>query len=119
MIYNTAMESLGPSARKHKDWFDGNHTETLQLLEKKREDYKAHLDDPQSTAKKDALRSIRSTVQLYLRHMQDSWLSEKADEIQSFADRKDLKNSYNGSASMGGTRSSHARPPSSKETALW
>ena len=26
-----------------------------------------------------------------LRDMQDSWLSKKAEEIQSFADRKDMK----------------------------
>ena len=26
-----------------------------------------------------------------LRDMQDSWLSEKADKIQPFADRKDMK----------------------------
>ena len=30
-------------------------------------------------------------VQTRLRDMQDSWLSSKADEIQSFADRKDMK----------------------------
>ena len=29
-------------------------------------------------------------VQTRLRDMQDSWLSKKADEIQSFADRKDM-----------------------------
>ena len=27
--------------------------------------------------------------------MQDSWLRKKADEIQSFADRKDMKKSHN------------------------
>ena len=31
------------------------------------------------------------TVQTKLRDRQDSWLSKKADEIQSFADRKDMK----------------------------
>lgn len=61
-VYNTAMECLGPSTRKHKDWFDENCTEIKQLLEKKRSPYRAHLDNPKSTAKKDALRNIRSTI---------------------------------------------------------
>uniref|UniRef100_K7EZK3 Reverse transcriptase domain-containing protein n=1 Tax=Pelodiscus sinensis TaxID=13735 RepID=K7EZK3_PELSI len=30
-----------------------------------------------------------------LREMQDTWLSQKADEIQSFADRHDMRNFYN------------------------
>ena len=34
---------------------------------------------------------IWDIVQTKLRDMQDSWLSKKADEIQSFADRKDMK----------------------------
>ena len=32
-----------------------------------------------------------ATVQTRLRDIQDSWLRKKADEIQSFADRKDMK----------------------------
>jgi len=43
-VYNT--ECLGPSTRKHKDWFDENCTEIKQLLEKKCSEYKAHLDNP-------------------------------------------------------------------------
>ena len=39
---------------------------------------------------------MRRTIQQKLRHMQDSWLSNKADEIQAFADRHDMKNFYAG-----------------------
>ena len=31
-VYNTAMECLGPTIRKHKDWFDENSTEIMQML---------------------------------------------------------------------------------------
>ena len=82
------MERLEPTTRKHKDRFDENSTEIMQLLEDKRGAYSAHHDDPKSTAppppppkKKEILRNIRSTVQLKLHQMQDSWLSNKADEI--------------------------------------
>lgn len=81
-MYSTAFEYLGPSTRKHKDWFDENCAEITQLLEDKHRTCKAHIDDPTSTAKKDALRNTRSTAQQKLRDMQDSWLNPKADEIQ-------------------------------------
>ena len=66
------------------------------MLEKKRQVYKSHLDDPKSITKKDTLRNVRSTLQAKLRQMQDSWLSSRAEEIQGFADRNDMKNFYDG-----------------------
>ena len=95
-VYNTAFECLGPSIRIHKDWFDENCAEITQLLEDKHRAHKAHIDDPTSTAKKDALRNARSTVQQKLRAIQDSWLNAKADEIQRYADSHDMKNFYCG-----------------------
>lgn len=109
-VYNTAFECLGPSTRKHKDWFDENCAEITQLLEDKRRAYKAHIDDPTSTAKKDALRSARSTVQQKLREMQDSWLNAKADEIQRYADSHDMKNFYSGLKEVYGPTSSGSSP---------
>ena len=50
-----------------------------------------HLHDPQCTTKKDALRNIRSTVQFKLREIQDSWLSARADEIQGYVEKNDMK----------------------------
>ena len=67
-VYNAAMECLGPS-RRHKDWFDKNCAEITQLLENKHHAYKAHFDNPTSTAKKDTLRNMRSTIQLKLCRM--------------------------------------------------
>ena len=93
-VYSTAMECLGPVTRKHNDWFDENCKEIMQMLEDKHRAFKAHLDDPNSPSKKDALRNIRSTIQRQLRKMQDSWLSNKATEIQNYADRNDMKNFY-------------------------
>ena len=63
-VSNTAMECLRPPTRKHKAWFDENSTGILQLLGDKHHAYKAHLDNPKSTAKKDVLRNIHSTIQL-------------------------------------------------------
>ena len=38
-------------------------------------------------------RHMGSTIQLKLCQMQDTWLSNKADEIQGYADRNDMKKS--------------------------
>ena len=42
--------------------------------------------------------------------MQDSWLSKKADEIQSFADRKDMKKSCDALKTVYGPQSSGTTP---------
>ena len=50
--------------------------------------------DPQCNNKKDVQRNIRSTIQLKLRKMQDSWLSARADDIQGYADKNNMKIFY-------------------------
>ena len=67
MVCAIAMDCLGPTARKHKDWFDENCTEIQQPLVEKGRVYRAHIDDPKSTAKKDALKNVRSNIQRKLR----------------------------------------------------
>ena len=109
-VYNTAYECLGPSVKKHKDWFDENCSEISQLLDEKQKAHKALLDDPSSAAKKQALNLIRKTIQQRLRHMQDAWLSKKADEIQGFADKNDMKNFYSGLKEIYGPTTSGTSP---------
>ena len=53
-----------------------------------------HINNFKSMAKKEAFSKARQTVQRELRKMQDTWLSQKAAEIQAFADSKDIKNFY-------------------------
>ena len=89
-----AMECLGPSTRRYKNWFDENHVKIMDLIGKKHAAHQAHFHDPQCTTKKYALRSIRSTVQLKLHEMQDSWLSARADDIQGYTDKNAMKNFY-------------------------
>ncbi|XP_076030447.1 uncharacterized protein LOC143018749 [Oratosquilla oratoria] len=87
--YSAALESLGPATRYHHDWFDENNAEIQKLLEEKHHLHRAHQNDASCTAKKAAFTKICSKVQTELRHMQDSWLSGKADEIQGYADSAD------------------------------
>jgi len=110
LIYKTATETLGPQTRKHKDWFDENCEEIKQLLDDKHHLHQAYLSNPKSLAKKDALNNIRRTVQQKLRQMQDAWLSNKADEIQGYADRRDYKNFYDALNEVYGPTSSGSNP---------
>ena len=60
-------------------------------LKRNTKNHKAYLSNTSSISDKTAYSNIFKTVQTSLRDMQDSWLSKKDDEIQSFADRKDIK----------------------------
>ena len=104
------MNSLGPVSRKHQNWFDENDEEIQGLLEEKRQKHKAYLNDTNSVSNKAAYSNICKTVQTRLRDMQDSWLSSKADEIQSFADRKDMKKFFDALKTVYGPQSSGTTP---------
>ena len=80
------------------------------LLEEKHCLHKEHQDDTSSVSKKAAYNNICKTVQNMLRDMQDSWLSRKAEEIQSFADRKDMKKFHDALKTIYGPKSSSATP---------
>ena len=95
---------------KHKDWFNENCTKIKQLLEEKCHAFIVHIDDPKSTVKKDALWKVCNNVQQKLCQLQDSWLSNKADEIQGFADTNNMKNFYDGLKEVYGPTPSGTSP---------
>ena len=105
-VHSSAMDSLGPVSHKHQDWFDKNDEEIQGLLEEKHQKHKAYLIDTSSVSNKAAYSDICKTVQTRLRDMQDSWLSSKADEIQIFADRKDMKKFFDALKTVYGPHSS-------------
>ncbi|GCB67180.1 hypothetical protein scyTo_0008008 [Scyliorhinus torazame] len=92
-VYATAYETLDPTRCKHWDWFDENYAEIEHLIEEKYKLHRAYLND-KSTDKKTAYNNICNTVQRRLHETQDKWLSQKADEIQTYADKNDMKRFY-------------------------
>ena len=104
------MDSLGPVSRKHQDCFDDNDEEIQGLLEEKHQKHKAYLSDTSSVFNKTAYSYICKTVQTRLSDMQDAWLSSKADEIQFFADRKDMKKFFDTLKTVYGPQSSETIP---------
>ena len=118
-VHSSAMDSLGPVSRIHQDWFDKNDEEIQELLEEKHQKHKAYLIDTSSVSDKAAYSNICKTVQTRLRDMQDSWLSSKADEIQSFADRKYMKKVFDALKTVYSPKSSGTTPfLSEDETSL-
>ena len=108
--WSSAMDSLGLVSRKHQDCFDENDKEIQGLLEEKHQKHKAYLRNTSSVSSKTAYSNICKTVQTRLRDMQDSWLRKEADEIQSFADRKDMKKYFDALKTVYGTQSSGTTP---------
>ena len=110
VVHSSAATTIGHLSRKHQDWFDENDEEIKLLLEEKHCLHKAHQADTSSVSKKAAYNNICKTVQNRLRDMQDSWLSKKAEEIQSFADRKDMKKFHDALKTIYDPKSSGATP---------
>ena len=104
VVHSSAATTIGHPSRKHQDWFE----EIKLLLCEKRCLHKAHQDDTCSVSKKAAYSKICKTVQNRLRDMQDSWLSKKAVEIQSFADQKDMKKFHDALKIIYGSKSTGA-----------
>ena len=109
-VHSSAMDSLGPVSHKHQDWFDENDKEIQGLVEEKHQKHKAYLRNTSSVSSKTAYSNICKTVQMRLGDMQDSWLRKKADEIQSFADRKELKKFFDALKTVYGPQSSGTTP---------
>uniref|UniRef100_A0A8C7WPE7 Reverse transcriptase domain-containing protein n=1 Tax=Oryzias sinensis TaxID=183150 RepID=A0A8C7WPE7_9TELE len=109
-IHSAALKVLGPVTRNHQDWFDENDAKITALLEEKHQLFRAHQCDPNSVLKKDAYVSKRRQVQSKLRSIRDTWLSEKADEIQGFADRHDMKRFYDSLRCVFGPPTSGSSP---------
>ena len=58
-IYCTDIECLGPSTRRHRDWFDESHVEIMDLIGKKRADHLAHLHAHLQHCSAQAVRNAR------------------------------------------------------------
>ena len=113
------MDPLGPVSRKHQDWFDENDKEIQGLLEEKHQNTRLTSEIHRYLARHTSYSNICKTVQTRLRDLQDSWLRKRADEIQSFADIKDMKKFFDALKTVYGPQSSGTTPLlSTDETSL-
>ncbi|VDL95823.1 unnamed protein product [Schistocephalus solidus] len=90
---SNALDVLGRARRQHQDGFDDNDADLSNLLAEKNGLRKA-LMDLTTNATKAAFFRCRCLVQQRLWEMQDAWLIRKAEEIQGYANRNEMKNFF-------------------------
>jgi len=91
---NLAAESLGFSSKRHQDWFDDQRHDILSLLHKKNDAHDVWLRNPNSASLRQRWKELRNKVQTDLRQVQNKWWTQKAEEIQRFADTNDTQKFY-------------------------
>ena len=80
------------------------------MLKEKRQLFRAHQNDPKSESKKNAFATMRREVQKKDRNLQNTWLSQKAEEIQGYADSSDMRRFYDTLKCLYGPQSSKNTP---------
>ncbi|VDL90299.1 unnamed protein product [Schistocephalus solidus] len=75
------------------DWFEDNDADITNLLAENNGLHKAYMD-LRTDATKAAFFRCRRLLQQRLREMQDAWMIRKAEEIQGYADRNEMKNFF-------------------------
>ena len=90
-MYQTASDVLGHPERKHQDWFDEHDEHLKKLLEARNTARQENLQCSTRLKKKNTQRLEQSELQTYTRKMKANWRDEKAEELQTVADRRDMK----------------------------
>lgn len=111
-MYSTAAEGLGFTTPKHEDWFGDQDVEVEALLNTMHTAHLAWIIDKSSTVKKLAYTWGRNAPQTRLCEMKNRWWLSKAEELQSAADRYDMKIFYHGLKAVYG-------PTRACSTPLW
>ena len=109
-VNETATAVLGPKAKTHQDWFDENNEQIQTIVQEKNKAFAEWQNDPSSNPKKERFKSLQARVQKDLRQMQDSWWSNKAEEVQRYADTNNTKMFYSALKTVYGPTTSGCSP---------
>jgi len=109
---------LGHAVSKHKDWFDDQDAAARNLLDAMHSAHLQWINDKSNTAKKSAYTRTKQQVQVKLREMKERWSRTKAHELQSAADRHDMKAFYAGLKAAYGPRETGSAPVKSLDGSL-
>lgn len=85
-LLEASTEVLGLSKRNNPDWFDESAHIIQPLITNKNNLHAAHLANPNSKTLEAKWKKARAECQRILRETQNSWWTNKAAQIQSFAD---------------------------------
>ena len=92
-----------------------SHLEIYGLLQAKNEAHDAFLHNPNSSTLKSHWKELRSKAQQDLRYMENSWWTQKAEEIQRLADTNDSQKFYEALKAVYGPSHHKVHPLESKD----
>ncbi|VDL95572.1 unnamed protein product [Schistocephalus solidus] len=93
VLLTKAIRNANTWADHHLDWFDDNDAHISNRLAEKNRLRKAYME-LRTDGTKAAFFRCRRLVQQRLREMQDAWRVRKAEEIQWYADRNEMKSFF-------------------------
>lgn len=93
-LMDEARSTLGPSPKKHKDWFEEQDSEIQKLLKEKHLAHQDCLSNPTNPELRRRYAVIRSSVQKRLRSMEDAWWQNMSNEMQRHADNNNTQAFY-------------------------
>lgn len=114
-LIEASEETIGFSSRKHKDWFDENNASIRALLKAKNEAHVASICSPQNAVLRERSKKLRSHAQIELRRIENVWWTEKAKEIQHYADTNDSQKLFDAIKAIYGPSQHTLQPVRAKD----
>lgn len=94
-IYESSVSTVGTITKKRQnDWFNDNSQLIKDILDKKHNLFQAVQNNPDNRIAQENFSAIKQSTRRELRAIKNSWWSEKARQIQNYADRHDQRNFF-------------------------
>jgi len=88
-----AKETIGFKRKKYQDWFDENNKTITSFIEVKRHARLAFENNPSAHNKRN-YQQANATCQRGIREVQNTWWQQKLENIQKYADQRDMRRFY-------------------------
>jgi len=109
-------ESIGHARRVNRYWFDKNDAILTRLIDEKRAALNAFRADPNCNRKKIAYRKAKAEVQSHTRRAKNTWMQDRAREIQEYADTNNMETFFAAVKKIYGPPKSGSVPLLSKDS---
>ena len=91
-----AKDTIGYVKRRQPNWFDENDQEISELIDAKRKAKIDHESHPSSQPLKTKFLQLKARCQRELRNIQNRWWRDKAEELQQYADSRNMRSFFSG-----------------------
>ncbi|KAI8516668.1 hypothetical protein Bbelb_052490 [Branchiostoma belcheri] len=118
VLLQTCKSTIGLHKRVSEDWFDENDSEIKDLIDRKRQAFVCWQDDYHNIEKHKRFTLLKAEVQTRVRDMKNTWWEAKAQELQAFADRHDMRNFFQATKALYGPTKSGLAPLKSEDGSI-